>query len=181
MANNVPEVAKEQNLNEKTEEVFVEKPASEDVPLEKTNRKLLVVGTIIFIIISLLSTGVYYFTTRVKSTKEIVSKVEPVKESVKEIVQLRREEITLEVLNGSGISGLAGKTADKFKTLGYQIIKTGNTEDSLVNHLLVNDSVKDKVNILLQDLLSELKISSISGPLTDSTAAARIVLGKDNQ
>ncbi|KKP67900.1 MAG: Cell envelope-related transcriptional attenuator [Candidatus Roizmanbacteria bacterium GW2011_GWC2_35_12] len=175
----VPEVAKEQILSDSTVQTLSEKPLIEEVPLEKKNKKLFILGSVIFAFIILSSALIFYFVNRVKPKKIINTKVVPVKKTTEqEVVQLKRSEITLEILNGSGVAGLAGKTAKIFEDKGYLIVKTGNTEDVTGNKLLVNDLLKDKINTLLEDLKKELNIASISGSLTDSTASARIILGK---
>jgi hypothetical protein len=50
---------------------------------------------------------------------------------------LDRSKYTLRVLNGTGKTGLAGTVADKLKTLGYKIDKTGNATQSAVPQTVV--------------------------------------------
>lgn len=88
---------------------------------------------------------------------------------------------SLEVLNGSGVTGAAKKIADKLKEMGYQIVKTGNADkDSYEKtQILVKSDLKEKLDLLIADLKDVIKIASVGGELKDSTASARIILGKD--
>lgn len=94
---------------------------------------------------------------------------------------LIRSDWSLEVLNGSGVSGLAKKAADKLKEMGYQVIKTGNADKDSYDktQILVKKDLQDKVDLLIADLRDIIKIASVAGELKDSTASARIIIGKD--
>jgi len=92
--------------------------------------------------------------------------------------QLERSEISLEILNGTDTTGLAGDTADTFKDLGYEISKIGNADDTVGNKLNINPDFEGKLGVLIGDVKQELGISSSSGDLTDSDASARIILGE---
>ncbi|MBN1169347.1 LytR C-terminal domain-containing protein [Candidatus Woesebacteria bacterium] len=89
-----------------------------------------------------------------------------------------RSEISLEVLNGTDTTGLAGKTADTFEELGYEISKIGNAEDTVGNQLYVDPELEGELGVLLEDVKKQLNISSVSGQLTGSDASARIILGE---
>jgi hypothetical protein len=96
---------------------------------------------------------------------------------VTESLGLERSEISLEVLNGTDVTGLAGQTADSFKQLGYEIAEVGNAEDTVGNKLYVNPDFEGELGVLLEDVEEELSISSVSGTLSGSDAHARIILG----
>lgn len=88
---------------------------------------------------------------------------------------------TLEVQNGSGVTGAAKEIAAKLQELGYQIVKTGNADkDSYEKtQILVRSDLKEKIDLLIADLKDVIKIASVGGELNDSTASARIILGKE--
>lgn len=88
--------------------------------------------------------------------------------------------IPLEVLNGSGVSGLAGKTADTLEGMGYTILKTGNADNSnyKTTEIYTNPEFTD-TKAFLEDLEEEFGSATVSGSLKDSTASARIIVGKD--
>lgn len=96
---------------------------------------------------------------------------------------LIRAEWTLEVLNGSEISGLAKKVADQIKALGYQVVKVGNADKSNYqsSQIIVKKEVLDKIDLVIADLKDIVKIATVSADLQIATASARIILGKDSQ
>lgn len=94
---------------------------------------------------------------------------------------LVRSEWSLEVLNGSGVTGAAKKLADQLKELGYEVLKTANADkDSYTqNQIYIKAELKDKVDLVIADLKDIIKIASVGGELKDSTVSARIIIGKD--
>ncbi len=94
------------------------------------------------------------------------------------VAQLPRSEITLEVLNGSGVSGAAGRAAATLEELGYPEIKVGNTEATDGNELYLNPGYQGQVEVLLSDLEKELDIATVAGELTGSDLVGRVILGK---
>lgn len=95
--------------------------------------------------------------------------------------KLERSEWSLEVLNGSGVSGLAKKVSDQLTSLGYQVIKVGNADKQNYekSQIFVKDSLKDKLDLVIADIKDVIKIASVAGEIEDSTASARIIIGKD--
>jgi hypothetical protein len=91
-----------------------------------------------------------------------------------------RADITLEVLNGSGVAGMAARTAERLEALGYSVIGTGNADRSnyTETQILVAPEF-DTAELLLSDLTREFDSASVSGELQDSTASARIIVGRD--
>lgn len=94
---------------------------------------------------------------------------------------LERANFKVSVLNGTGTSGLAKKTADKLKSLGYQIDKTGNATNSAFTQTVVR--VKPSLQNLLSQLIKDLTpdFSGSGGPsLEDSSSTdAEVILGKE--
>lgn len=95
--------------------------------------------------------------------------------------EFNRSEWSFEVLNGSGVSGLAKKIADELESLGYKIIKVGNADksDYEKTQIFVRDNLKDQVDKVIADIGDIIKIASVAGGLEDSTASAQIIIGKD--
>ena len=174
----VPQAAPEQTLSEKTTETLKERPLEEEVPLEKTNKKLFSLGVIVFLVIFGLTGWTLYLTSRfapeTEIETEITSEATPAPEAE---TQLKREEISLEILNGSGVSGLAAKTAKIFEDLGYKVVSTGNSDREQESRLYLDPALTDKLDVLLEDVKVKLEISSVSGELKNSTASASIILG----
>lgn len=95
---------------------------------------------------------------------------------------LVRSDWSLEILNGSGESGLAKKVAVKVQALGYQVVKTGNADKDnyTKTEILVKKDLLDKVDLVIADLKDTVRIASVAGQLQEGTASARIILGKDS-
>ncbi len=88
------------------------------------------------------------------------------------------KDITIEILNASGISGKAAKTADVLKAKGYTIVSTGNAKKVPTSLLLVSSSLSDQAKALLLGDVQEFGIASISGStLTGTLSSARVILG----
>ncbi len=94
---------------------------------------------------------------------------------------LVRSEWSFEVLNGSGVTGQAKKVADKLIALGYQVVKVGNADKDNypLTEVLVKKELENKIDLVIADLRDVVKIASVAGELKDSTASARIIIGKD--
>ena len=143
------------------------------------------VGVFVFLIIFGL-TGWAFYLKSVWLPKETVSEViveaspEPtIVSTPEEVVEsLSREEITLDVLNGSGVSGLAGKTATTFEELGYEIGEIGNADSVEATELYIQEELEDQLETLLEDVKDELGVASVSGYLeSDDEITARLILG----
>lgn len=95
--------------------------------------------------------------------------------------QLIRSDWSFEVLNGSGVTGLAKKIADQLKEMGYQVIKIGNADknDYPKTLISVREDLVDKIDLVIADLKDVIKIASVAGNLEEGTVSARIILGKD--
>ncbi|MBU0846275.1 LytR C-terminal domain-containing protein [Patescibacteria group bacterium] len=179
----VPASGEEQELSSETETTLSERPLDEEIPLEKTNRKLFTAGLIVVLFVFGITGWIFYLTNRYteKTTQEEITIEEGITEeptATPAPTQLEREEITLEIMNGSGVAGAAGDAAEIFEALGYEITEIGNADVTEGNELYVNPEFEGLVEILLKDVESELDISSISGELEDSDASARIILGE---
>jgi hypothetical protein len=183
----VKEMPSEESLPEDTEpkdqelSPATEKPL-EEVPPKKAGKKSFMMGFLTATFVFGLGISIFYLVNRLnKQTTDEPAQVAGTSVAPTPTpapTQLTREEITLEILNGSGVSGAAGEAATTFEDLGYEVSKVGNAEETEGNQLYVNPDVEDLVDVLLEDVKDELDISSVSGELDDSTASARIILGK---
>jgi hypothetical protein len=90
-----------------------------------------------------------------------------------------RRLVRLEVLNGSGTAGAAGQTAEKLAKLGYTIVKTGNADNQKYLKTEIYLSPKFLASDYLFTDLLDFGTATKSGTLSDSTASARIIIGKN--
>jgi hypothetical protein len=94
-----------------------------------------------------------------------------------EIPALLPAEITVEILNGSGVKGVAARFAEKLTPLGYQIIYVGNADRfdydrSRIISRLEGDEAKDLLDVIPRaELLSEAP--------AQNEAMVTLILGKD--
>lgn len=165
----------------------VEKPSIEVIeegPVEKSRKKLYIVGGLI-LTIALLVSGYFFLQARSqpKEEKTPASSIEqspsPSPTQVPKPT-IDRSQWPFEVLNGSGVTGVAAKAAEKLEALGYTVVKIGNAnrDDYEGDVLLVTKSMRDETNLLLEDLKKEFAIATVSGELKNSTASARLIIGK---
>lgn len=94
---------------------------------------------------------------------------------------LDRSKLSIEVLNGSGVTGAAKKAADTLKELGYNIASTDNADSDTYDKTVISvKSVKSNYLALLKkDLQGSYTIGSTSSDLAASSSAdARVIVGK---
>lgn len=67
---------------------------------------------------------------------------------------LKRNDLSVKIQNGAGISGVAAKARDYMQNLGYKVIEIGNFENSDKQNTLVKikTSKKEYKNLLINDL-----------------------------
>lgn len=101
--------------------------------------------------------------------------------SVDKATGLDRSKLTIEIQNGSGIAGAAGKVKTILEDLGYVISKTGNADnyDYEETVIQVKATRKSYLPLLEKDLESSYTIGSTSSTLTGSTADAVVIVGKE--
>jgi hypothetical protein len=156
----------------------------EDNEFEKNNKRIFIFGSIIACLILISTGGVFFMYSRQPQEEKIVAKDQD-KAQMKEVAkptkpELNRVEISFEVLNGSGVAGEGKKAADKITGLGYTVSTTGNADnyDYKESELWLKKDFEDKADLILADLKKEFKNISFSGELKDTSAAARLILGK---
>lgn len=150
-------------------------------PLERFNRKLFGLGLSLTLMIFLISGLVFVFYLKNSITK----KVSPIQLTVETASPpsapvFDKSEWFLEVLNGSGISGAAKKSAEKLAGAGFKVIKIGNADKSNYpqTEVFIAKNHLDQTALLMKELDQVLNEATFSGELKDSTASAKIIIGK---
>ncbi len=105
----------------------------------------------------------------------------PTTSPIDQATGLDRREISIEVQNGSGVAGVAGKVADFLKSFGYKISGTSNADT--FDHTNVSISVKSAsanyLPLLKSDLSSQYTIGDTDSSLSASSSAdAVVIVGK---
>ncbi len=169
-----PEVEEKEEHRISDEEIFGQKHE------EKAGSKLFKVS--IFVLLLLLLANVAFFFFFIKDLKKSAPvETAAITPTPTPAPTINKSEWTFEVLNGSGVAGAASKVADALTSAGYTVVETGNADlsDYEQTQIYVKNDLKDKVDLLIADLKDIVKIATVAGELTDSTASARIILGKD--
>lgn len=94
---------------------------------------------------------------------------------------LDRSAISVEVQNGSGETGVAGKAADVLKGFGYKIASTGNADSYDYENVTikVKSAKTNFLALLKKDLGFSYTVSSASADLSsDFTADALVIIGQ---
>lgn len=153
---------------------------SYNAPKKKSNKVTIVLVSILLMII--LAIGVFFFRSSVSAPAATPTPTPVAYETPSPSpASIVRSDWSFEVLNGSGTSGLAKKIALELQNLGYQVVKTGNADKQTYaeTEILVKKDLLGKIDLVIADLKDAIKIASIAGELTEGTASARIILGKD--
>jgi hypothetical protein len=157
-------------------------PFVANLPKRRGGKKLFIIGIIVCLLVVSTISIILVLKAKPKSAGEMKGEAQ-VEETIPKITpspNLNKEEWDFEVLNGSGVSGVAKKVAKKLEEMGYKVVSVGNADnyDYKEDELFVSKQFEAKVNLLLADLEAEFKISSSSGELENSTASARLIIGK---
>lgn len=180
-AETVPAISKE-SIIEDTPAMEYTLPEEE----KKSGKKIIIIGAAFVLAITAAAVLVVIGLNRNKAVENIApetSKTEeiqtaPAKEETPTAV-FDKSKFTLEILNGSGAAGAAKKIADRLSLLGYEVIKVGNAPEVDKTQVYLSLDMENFKSEFLKDLEADFKEASISGELKDSTASARIIIGKN--
>ena len=151
--------------------------------IKRSNRNLYYLGGGVFMATILLTTlfGLLFLNgpkSNIKSDTKS-DKIESIETTpTPKPVILNRKNWSFEVLNGSGVAGVAKKASDKLEELGYKVLKTGNAEENVSSTQLfvAKDKSEDEVKLLINDLKSDFGKLTVTGTLSDSEASVRLIL-----
>lgn len=78
--------------------------------------------------------------------------------------ELKKDTLKIQILNGSGTSGAAGKAKTYLEGLGYSEVDTGNanSSDFSETEISIKDSSKDYLDMITSDLSKSYKVASDS-------------------
>ncbi len=102
--------------------------------------------------------------------------------SIDKTTGLDRAKLVVSIQNGSGVTGAAAKASDLLKSLGYNVVSTGNADNSNYTNVTikVKPASKDYLPVLNKDLSSNgYSIGTSSSDLTATASAdALVIVGK---
>jgi hypothetical protein len=150
-----------------------------DSRLETKTKILYFAGVLLTLVISVISVFLYYSASQIDKdmdTKTVnVGTPEPSSTPI-----FSKSDWTIEVENGSLVSGVAAAMTKKLTDNGFQVVGTGNAKNKSMNGIGIfinvnKDSSKDNFINLIKELYPH---ASFSGTFSDSSASARIIIGK---
>ncbi len=175
----------EQSINPETTDATSEASTEAKVPItpsrresrrgKKINKKIFVIGIVVLAVVA----GGFYLLREPKvdiqplPDSELTTAEEETPTSTPTPVPepVNKEEISIQVLNGTGIAKEASFLQDKLSELGYSEIEVGNVDEqdystTVVTYTMaVQDEVKDEINDELEGLYEE--VDTKEGTLTD--------------
>ena len=119
--------------------------------------------------------------TKAASNPTDTSTPKPTTNPVDKATGLDRSTLTVEVQNGSGVTGAAAKASDVLKSFGYKVSAIGNADNENYENVTiqVKSTKSNYLSLLKKDLGFSYTIGSTSADLSSSsTADALVVIGK---
>ena len=148
--------------------------------IEKEGKFLFFLGTVfgLFILVGVLVLTIVYI--KVSSPREIISEPVPTPTIAQiEKMELKREEISFEVLNASGIKGQATKYKNSLEKLGYKVNLVGNKDGKYEGvSVYIKSELDPKKELLMSDLKKEYPLANYLGELKDSANMVRLIVGR---
>jgi len=145
---------------------------------EKLNRFYFAIGTVVAIVIILGAIGLKYIDV---AEPKVVKKNELIEvfPTVSPTEVPKKIEVTFEVQNGSGKAGVGAKSKLVLEKLGYQVVSLGNAEGKHVGtELYLKTEIVDQKEEIIDRLKNDYPNIVFTGELKESTATARLILGK---
>ncbi|MFC1790712.1 LytR C-terminal domain-containing protein [Patescibacteria group bacterium] len=164
-------------------------PIEEEKP--KVYKKLLIIAGAVLVVCGLVVGGVIlYRNLRKEEVVEpepvpVAAEVTPTPTMMPEPTpapELDREDLTVQVLNGSGTPGLAGVAKDFLEGLGYPEVETGNADsyDYEQTEIAIKDSKAAYLALLQEDLEDDYFLSTDSAVLAEEdNFDAVVTIGKE--
>lgn len=147
-----------------------------------------VIALVFFIIASLVGGGVLIFKAGVEkgrleagATPTAQATATPAATATP-LTEVKREDLKLQVLNGTGKAGVAAAAKEYLEGLGYKDVKAGNAASSDFSETVISikDSKKDFLETLKADLAKKYKVSASTSTLSSgSDYDAVVTLGAE--
>ncbi|OGH38977.1 MAG: hypothetical protein A3B44_03710 [Candidatus Levybacteria bacterium RIFCSPLOWO2_01_FULL_38_21] len=116
-----------------------------------------------------------------KPTNTPIPTSKPTQNPIDKATGLDRSKLSVEVQNGSGETGVAGKAAEELKNLGYNVTSMGNADNFNYSNVTiqVKSAKSDYLSLLKKDLSASYTMGSSSSDLSATASAdALVIIGK---
>lgn len=162
-------------------------------PASLKNNKLFLVGLVAAILV-LTGGGIFLYrkkSAKIPSTPEVAqatpspqteAEVTPEEEPTPTIETLNREDLKLQVLNGSGVAGTASKAKEFLEGLGYKDVDAGNADSYNYEEteISIREDKKDYLELLTDDLSEKYTLAEETKTLDEeSEFGVIVILGKE--
>jgi hypothetical protein len=175
-------------VEEKKEEIPAKEIQKEKIETERPNYLWIIIPTAL-LVGALVGGFITYFSGVSKFNKDNetstpISSEAPIDEpspTASSIGTLKRDTLKIQVLNGSGVSGAAGKAKTYLEGLGYKNIDTGNASasDFAETEISIKDTKKEFTSLLTTDLSKTYQVAKETKTLVaTSSFDVVITLGK---
>lgn len=172
------DIPEEIKTETKPEEKITSNTQSPEEESEKTNYLWIIIPTAL--LIGALVGGLITYFSGLSKLNDIVATPSPIATIAPEATatatpvpttETKRSEIKLQVLNGSGVSGLAGKAKTYLEGLGYEGVVVGNASVSNLTEttISVKESKKDLLEAVSTDLAKNYKVAKEAETLVASS------------
>ncbi|MBN1263004.1 MAG: LytR C-terminal domain-containing protein [Candidatus Pacebacteria bacterium] len=172
--------------------------APENLPLTKKKgknlKKILLLAFLLLAVSGLIGGGIFvyqkamaekdenqnFLATETNQPTPFLTQIPTVEPT--ETPKLERKTLKLQILNGSGVAGAAGKAQAFLENLGYQSFEVGNADSYEFDQteISVRESRKDYLDLLIADLEAEYALGEKDADLPEeSEFDAVIIIGKD--
>lgn len=152
------------------------------------SRKPLMVWAIVTIIVALLTGGILFAASKKTSVPSLFARPTPTPtpaptpSPTPTPAEVDKASFEIQVLNGGGTPGAAGKMKTALEDLGYTVASTGNTEDYTYETTEIHgkENMKDAVANLKEDLKDSYSLGTVDTSLNASASAdVQIIVGKE--
>ncbi|MFH1792461.1 MAG: LytR C-terminal domain-containing protein [Patescibacteria group bacterium] len=180
------QVNKEPQVEEETSNPEVGFPLSQSKTKKKTNILVFIILGIVILV-----GGIIFFVTKGNKESELVSP-SPTSEGV--IINtpsatetpepVDKVDVSIEVLNGTGISGEAGYLQGKLRDLGYTDIEVGNADDqdqtvtTVTFSAELDEANKNEIQAELEKLYEDVTVKTSSSISVDASIVTGLKKGQ---
>jgi hypothetical protein len=171
------------------EDIFSSKQTSNLVDIAINNKQTTqpaIVWAIIIIVVALVTGGGLILLTKTMGEKKETT-VKPTPTVIQTIaptpvpVEVKREDLKIQVLNGGGKAGAGSKMKTFLTDLGYVVSAVGNTDEYTFEktEIEVKAGKEGALELLRNDLAKDYSLGTMSATLaSDSPYDARVTVGK---
>lgn len=179
----------EETVEESTEESTEEPDEEPTVVVEDGmgKKKYILIGLIVIAGLAIIGGGIFVYR-RAMSKKEAAPGVTPSPSpelttptetpEASPTAELKREDLKLQVLNGSGVVGAAGEAEELLEGLGYEDIETGNADsyDYEETEVSIKEDKEDYSKMLTDDLSEKYTLAAETKALDEESEFDAVVI-----